>query len=532
MTVIKNPILRGFNPDPSIVRVGDDYYIATSTFEWFPGVQIHHSKDLINWELISRPLSRVTQLNMVGNPSSGGIWAPCLSYDNGQFYLIFTDVKLWKGLNGEQTAFKDSHNYLVTAHDIRGEWSDPIYLNSSGFDPSLFHDDDGRKWLVNLVWDYRLRKKDNFGGIFLQEYDPSQKKLIGDVKKIFSGTELGVTEAPHIYKRNGYYYLMTAEGGTSYEHAVTLARSKNIEGPYEVHPKNPILTSLGDPNLTIQKSGHASICEGVDGNWYMVHLCGRPLEPLGRCILGRETAIQKVVWKEDDWLYLQNGTNRPDEEIEIEGRIRKEEKKRFIYDFKKGELDRDFQTLRIPFNEGMGSLTERPGYLRLYGKESPLSHFRQSLVARRQQSFSVRATTALEFNPSNFLHMGGLVVRYDEYNQFYLRLTFDEDVNKKTLGIVIFDRGKLKMPVAEEIVIEEDKLYLRVEIAKGKLQFYYSKDNKIWMAVGEEYDSSILSDEYPFPMGFTGTFIGMACHDMKGDNLYCDFDYFIYEEID
>lgn len=158
MVEIINPILRGFNPDPSIIRVGDDYFIATSTFEWFPGVQIHHSRDLINWRLVKRPLERLSQLNMKGNLDSGGVRAPCLTYHDGIFYLVYTDVKHSGGI------WKDTHNYLVMTDDIYGDWSDPIYLNSSGFDPSLFHDDDGRKWLVNLVYDHR-KDKNTFGGI-------------------------------------------------------------------------------------------------------------------------------------------------------------------------------------------------------------------------------------------------------------------------------------------------------------------------------------------------------------------------------
>ena len=164
--MITNPILPGFNPDPSIVRVGDDYYIATSTFEWYPGVQIHHSKDLKNWRLVSRPLNRAGLLDMRGNPDSGGIWAPCLSYSDGLYWLIYTDVKRLDG------NFKDAHNYLTTCETIDGEWSDPVYMNSSGFDPSLFHDDDGRKWFVNMVWDHR-HLHNRFGGIYLQEYSPA-----------------------------------------------------------------------------------------------------------------------------------------------------------------------------------------------------------------------------------------------------------------------------------------------------------------------------------------------------------------------
>jgi len=216
MSDIQNPILKGFNPDPSILRAGDDYYIATSTFEWYPGVQIHHSKDLKNWRLLTRPLRRAGQLNMLGDPDSCGIWAPCLSHDGEQFYLIYTDVKRYgrTSVGGAAGAsLRDFHNYLVTAKTIDGEWSDPVYLNSSGFDPSLFHDDDGRKWLVNQLWDHRPGNN-RFAGIVAQEYSPSERKLIGDRVNIFKGTSLGLTEAPHLYKRGGFYYLLTAEGGT------------------------------------------------------------------------------------------------------------------------------------------------------------------------------------------------------------------------------------------------------------------------------------------------------------------------------
>jgi xylan 1,4-beta-xylosidase len=194
--LIHNPILKGFNPDPSIVRVGDDYYIATSTFEWYPGVQIYHSRDLVNWRLLTRPLRRPSQLNMLGDPDSCGIWAPCLSYDNGLFYLIYTDVKRYGrttvgGASG--ASLRDFHNYLVTCPTIDGDWSDPVYLNSSGFDPSLFHDDDGRKYLVNQLWDHRPGQN-RFAGIVLQEYSPAARRLVGERKNIFPGTRLGL---PH-----------------------------------------------------------------------------------------------------------------------------------------------------------------------------------------------------------------------------------------------------------------------------------------------------------------------------------------------
>lgn len=190
---IMNPVLKGFNPDPSMCRVGDDYYIATSTFEWFPGVQIHHSKDLVNWQLISQPLDRVELLDMRGNPDSGGVWAPQLSYHDGKFWLIYSDVKVTGG------AWKDVYNYLTTCDTIDGEWSEPIYLNSSGFDPSLYHDEDGRKYLLNMMWDPRPDKHE-FYGIVMQEYNHEQKELIGKPEVIYKGTEWGLVEAPHLYK--------------------------------------------------------------------------------------------------------------------------------------------------------------------------------------------------------------------------------------------------------------------------------------------------------------------------------------------
>src|SRR3954465_5329945 len=198
---IRNPILSGFNPDPSIVRVGDDYYIATSTFEWYPGVQIHHSRDLVHWRLITRPLRRASHPDMRGEPDSCGIWAPCLTHADGKFWLIYTDVKRYgrtSGAGGAPGASpRDMYNYLATCDTIDGEWSDPVFLNSSGFNPSLFHDDDGRKYLVNMLWDHRPGMN-RFGGIVLQEYSADAGKLIGERMNIFKGTDIGFTEAPHL----------------------------------------------------------------------------------------------------------------------------------------------------------------------------------------------------------------------------------------------------------------------------------------------------------------------------------------------
>lgn len=524
---IKNPILPGFNPDPSILRVNDDYYIATSTFEWFPGVQIHHSKDLKNWKLIAHPLNRLSQLNMIGNPNSCGIWAPCLSYDNGTFHLIYTDVKTFRGI------FKDTHNYLVTTNDITGEWSDPVYLNSSGFDPSLFHDDDGRKWLLNMIWDHR-KGKNPFAGILLQEYSPKEKKLVGPVKNIFKGTEIGLVEGPHIYKRNGYYYLMTAEGGTEFTHAVTVARSKQLAGPYEVDPKNPVLTSVNDPSLELQRTGHASLVETQNGEWYLAHLCGRPIPSRGRCVMGRETAIQKVHWTSDGWLRLVNGTNKPD--VIVDGPDLPEhkwEEENPRDDFDSEKLNIHFQFLRVPLTEESMSLKERTGFLRLKGGESLSSHHNQTLVARRQQSFFYTAETRLEFNPEDFQQMAGLICMYDNRNFYYIHETWNEELGK-CIDIMTCIAGEFDYPLKEKVKLNTNSgCFFRAKVDYDKLIFFYSENGKDWKRSGPVFDASTLSDEFDEGGGgahFTGAFVGLCCQDFSGRKRYADFDYFEYKE--
>eukprot|EP00906_Rhabdomonas_costata_P006141 RCo009037 len=228
--VITNPILRGFRPDPSIVRVNEDYYIATSTFEWFPGIEIHHSRDLVHWRLLTHALTSTSQLDLLGNSDSGGVWAPCLSYDDGTFYLLFSNDKSYH----DSFAFQDAFHFLTTASDIMGPWSDPVMLNKTGFDPSLVHAPDGRKYVAQVQWDYRPADvRQRFAGIVLQQLDPELKRLVGPVMKIFEGTKLGITEGPHILFHSEYFYLVVAEGGTGWNHAVTVARARHLTGPYE-----------------------------------------------------------------------------------------------------------------------------------------------------------------------------------------------------------------------------------------------------------------------------------------------------------
>jgi xylan 1,4-beta-xylosidase len=533
MRTIQNPILKGFNPDPSILRVGDDYYIATSTFEWYPGVQIHHSRDLVHWRLLTRPLRRASQIDLRGDPDSCGIWAPCLSYADGRFWLIYTDVKRYGrttvgGASG--VSLRDFHNYLVTADDIEGDWSEPVTLNSSGFDPSLFHDNDGRKYLVNMLWDGRPGRN-RFAGIVLQEYSPAARALVGERKLIFQGTALGLTEAPHLYKRDGWYYLLTAEGGTGWNHAVTMARARSIEGPYELHPGTPIMSARTRPDAPLQRAGHADLVETQSGETYMVYLCGRPLPNRGRCTLGRETAIQKMVWGEDGWLRTAESDGIPVLQTAAPDLPLHPFPPAPRTDFDTPELPIDFQWLRTPQPEEIFSLTARPGFLRLYGRETLGSLFCQSLVARRQQAHCFSAATVMEFEPTHYQQSAGLICYYSGAKYHYLCVSRDETGKHLCVMSALPDspQGDAFTPA---VPVPEGPLHLRAEVDFERLLFAWRAEGEDWHWLPQLFDASILSDEAAAPgtPNFTGAFVGLACQDLAGTASHADFDWFDYRE--
>lgn len=530
--MIRNPILPGFNPDPSICRAGSDYYIATSTFEWYPGVQIHRSKDLVNWDLVCRPLTRASQLDMRGDPDSCGIWAPCLSHSDGKFWLVYTDVKRYDGT-------KDMHNYIVTAPTITGPWSDPFYVNSSGFDPTLFHDDDGRKWFLNMAWNHRgpsptsHPKSPAFDGILLQEWDPKAGKLVGPVRNVFRGSAHGLVEGPHVYKKNGWYYLTTAEGGTSYGHAVTMARSRHIAGPYEMHPLTHPITSKDDPEAPLQRAGHGQIVETQEGLVYHTHLCSRPLPGTRRSPLGRETAIQKCVWKDDGWLYLEHGGVVPRVEVESPDKAAMPRARQAVRrDFTKvAELPAEFQWLRTPHPERLFTLTGSA--LRLFGRESVGSWFEQSLVARRQEDFAFRAETSVTFNPESYQQAAGLTHYYNRYKFHLAAVTWHE-----TLGRVLtlmscladYPESRYTFHLADPIALAgTGPVSLAAEVDGPSLQFSYD-NGQGWQSVGPVLDASLISDEAGRGAhgSFTGAFIGMLAYDVTSSGRPADFSRFDY----
>ncbi len=518
MPVIQNPVLRGFNPDPSFLRVGEDYYLATSTFEWFPAGPIYHSRDLAHWRLLGHALTRPSQLPLQGVCDSAGVWAPSLSFHDGLFYLVYSIVRTRVGV------YKDVHNYLVTAPKISGPWSDPIHLNSSGFDPALYHDDDGRSWLVNMQWDFR-KDRPRFSGIVLQEYSIGDRRLSGPIRNILKKPQL--IEGPNLYKRDGWYYLMLAEGGTGWNHGISMARSRCITGPYELDPQPLVLTSRKNPALALQKAGHGELVQTPAGEWYLAHLCSRPVYPERRCTLGRETAIQQCVWSDDGWLRLAAGGTDPQVQVPAPAGVKPHPwpAEPLRDDFDTLALDQHFSTLRVPVNESWLSLSQRPGWLRLLGRESLQSLFEQSLVARRAQAFNITAETCLEFEPECFTQMAGLICWYDTQTHFYLRVSFDEQLGKN-IAIIGCDNGVPIEPSPPQAIGDWHRIFMRAEIADDQLRFAASPDGKNWRYIGPMLDASKLSDDYGTGLHFTGSFVGLCCQDLGGTRKAADFDYF------
>jgi len=496
--MIHNPVIRGFAPDPSAVRMGDDYYIANSTFEWFPGVRLHHSRDLCTWTEITPPLRRKSQLDMTGDPNSGGIWAPDISVKDGRFYLVYTDVKSKQGI------WYNTLNYLVCTDDIRGDWSDPVYLNSSGFDPSLFHDDDGRSWLVNM--------KNGFGGILIQEFDVKTGQLTGDVCNIYPGSGAGYTEGPHIYKRQGFYYLIVAEGGTGFGHRVTVARAQKISGPYETMP-GPLLTSSDDATRSLQKAGHGDLFETASGDWYLCYLCARPVPGHLKCVLGRETAIEKIIWTDDGWPCLVQGGHHPSE-------ASPEAAKPFIDHFDKPFLDVGWKSLRVPIDEDI-SLTARQGSLRLTGRQSIFSMHHVALLARKQEAFRVRAELSLDYEPLCSEHAAGLVYLYDNAHFYLLVKTRRED---GVAVLSLYEYIAMKMLKSCEESVSDGRLMLSVHTDSVKARFAYSTPGTAPKPIGPALEVSPLSDEEA--RGFTGAHFALYAHDLTGCRHPAFFDSF------
>lgn len=524
MARIQNPVLRGFNPDPCICRAGDAFYIATSTFEWYPGVQIYRSADMANWTLAARPLVEGRHMDLRGCPDSAGIWAPSLTFCGGVFYLVYTVAHQIDGI------FKDVQNYLATASSVEGEWSKPVALNASGFDPSLFHDGDGRKYLVNPLWDYRSGPgRFRFAGLLLQEYSAAEKRLAGEAKVVFGGSAQGITEGPSLMKKDGWYYIVAAEGGTGRHHSIMVARSRNLWGPYGISPYHPLITSYHDPENPLQKAGHGNMVEW-NGNWYLVHLCSRYLKSKKVCPLGRETAIQNIEW-ENGWPRLAGGRTSPEGSYEAPAPAPGGAGE-YHTDFRENALDAGWMSLRRA--PSFAALEPARGVCRLSGGESLTSLFDQSLLARKVKAFDYAVSAALRYRPRSCRETAGLVLYYNTKAWQYLYVSYDEKAERRILNILTNDNLSFSEPLGSAYLYvpeQAETILLCAEVRQESLQFSYSLDGGERRRLGPVLDASILSDEHVEGWAYTGTVAGINAVDFDSKTSFAEYVSFDYVEL-
>ncbi len=540
--MIVNPILPGFNADPCICRKGEDYFLAVSSFEWFPGIPVYHSRDLKHWELYAHVLTDEAQADLRGLPSAKGIWAPCLTYceEEELFYVVYGVM------HSMNARFFDVDNFVVTAKDVRGPWSEPVFLHSSGFDASMLHDEDGRKYVVALDWETR----DGYqkpGEICIVEYDAKAKKILDTPKRIWPGaTRRGCLEAPHLTRRNDWFYLMCAEGGTGYGHCVTMARSRSPFGPYEADPQGPILTSEPEdfdgsldtdhlkpehynPHVLLQKAGHGSYVNTQNGEVYMVYHCSRPMLPELRCVLGRETAIQKMEWTQANWLRTASGSILALEETEESNLpVCMLPETPCFDDFDSPELGLYYYAPRI-CAKSFADTVSRPGFVRIRGQESFCSQNRVSLIARKLTSVTACVTTKLDFTPEVYQQSAGLMLYYDNMNYLYIAKTYSDAYKATVLCVIHVENGFKYDCIGEGVLVGDDPIWLRLQIQENRTWVSWCKDGENFVRIGSVYETSRFSDEYSCFGEFTGAFVGIGCEDRMLRTKYADFDFFDYQ---
>ncbi|MGC1375278.1 MAG: glycoside hydrolase family 43 protein [Anaerolineales bacterium] len=511
----RNPILSGCYPDPSICRVGDDYYLVNSTFEYFPGLPIFHSRDLVNWRQIGHVLDRPSQLPLEGVHHSCGLYAPTIRYSQGVFYVINTLV----------AGKTKSGNFIVTAANPAEPWSEPYWLeDADGIDPSLFFDDDGRAWYVGN----RAAEPSQYEGhteIWLRELDLKHMRLTGEIYPLWDGALKRAiwAESPHVYKTNGRYYLMIAEGGTAHDHAVTIARSDAVTGPYQSNPRNPILTHrhLG-LDYPIVGTGHADLVETPSGEWWMVCLAMRPCGGY-YYNLGRETFLAPVRW-EDGWPVVSPGTGR------VEFRYPLPDLPEHPWppfaardDFDAPTLALQWTFLRVP-DAAAWSLGERPGFLRLRLRPEQLSEqSNPSFVGRRQQHIHFTAQAALEFTPQSADECAGLALIQNNDFHFLFVVT--------TTGVHLVKRAQGQEETLAEQPLKAGQVFLKVEAHEQDYSFYTATAPDEWRPLAENVDGRILST--PVAGGFVGAWIAMyASSNRQLSTNHADFDWFEYVGLD
>ncbi|MCM3628899.1 glycoside hydrolase family 43 protein [Paenibacillus glycanilyticus] len=508
----RNPVLPGFYPDPSAIRVGEDYYMVTSTFEYFPGVPVFHSKDLIHWEQIGHVLTRESQVNLLGRNSSEGIYAPTLRYHDGMFYMITTDVY---GIG----------NFYVTAEDPAGPWSDPIRIPHGNIDPSLFFDDDGKVYVSAQA---------GFGEtshIIQYEIDIRTGSALSEPVVVWEGDEGPWVEGPHLYKINGFYYMMTASGGTGPMHREIIGRSITPYGPFDMLP-HPILTHNQLKDHPIQYTGHVELIDDIHDGWWALFLGIRPQGGKGS-VLGRETFLAPVTWTEDGWPMIDNNEGHVSLLMEAgtsagqaARRSQASPGERSMTKFAAQGLGLEwFHTRSIPGTDEM-SFTEREGCLRLSGNACGLREGGANVfVCRRQQHHRMRIETRLNFAPRRDGEQAGIAARLSDKSYYSLGIAKKEGQTGILVTAMTQGTGtETFTPIKEQVPV---RLSIRSDELAYELLYTLGGASAEWISLGTLPAEALTPDAEG---AFTGVCLGMfAVGTEAGHSAPAYYDYFEYE---
>ena len=535
-----NPILAGFYPDPSICKVDDNYYLVNSSFSYFPGIPVFHSKDLVHWKLIGHAMDRSEQLNLDGQGVSRGIFAPAIRYHKGLYYITCTLVD-----NGG--------NFVITTKNPAGPWSNPVWLPQiNGIDPSLFFDPSGKVYILyNSIPPDDKPLYSGHRTIRMRLFDPDNLKTVGEeILLVNGGVDISKKpvwiEGPHILQKDGFYYLIAAEGGTADQHSEVVFRSRKVEGPYIPYPKNPILTQRHlDPKriFPITCAGHADFVQTDAGDWWSVFLGSRPYPPVeeGYTNIGRETFLAPVKWK-DGWPVINPGYElvQYSYPYPLQSSIDKDSHPysgNFILrdEFDQPALHPDWVFLRTPHEEWY-DLESKKGFLSIKVRPEMCSGtLNPSFIGRRQQHAQGSASVALEFSPHGINEKAGLLVFHNEEHFYYLCKSVDgnEPVVQLYKSGTGSKRDSMELLVSQKLSKEmnEKAVCLKIEARGNIYAFFYSLAGTQWSLLKDDVNATFLSTR--IAGGFTGSLYAMYATSMgQVSKNIAAYDWFEYRGND